>query len=115
MIARRVVLIVVVALAATVVQAIQVTTHDGVISGRIFDSTTNAGIPGMTVKLTPPKATGRPQRVTRTDAEGAFDFGKLAKGRYLLEVYQGATLLHRRVIDNTQDQQFEVSLRPKRA
>lgn len=103
------------AFGATRTQAMQVTTRDGVIAGRIFNSATNQGIPGLTVKLTPPKSTASPQHATRTDVQGAFDFGKLAKGRYLLEVYQDTTLLFRRVIDSSQNSQFEVRLRPKRS
>ena len=101
------------ALGATRAQAMQVTTKDGVIAGRIFNGATNQGISGLTVKLTPPKSTASPQHVTRTDVQGAFDFGKLAKGRYLLEVYQDTTLLFRRVIDSSKNSQFEVRLRPK--
>ena len=118
MIMRRAAPTIVVALLAfgpTVAQAMTFTAEDGVIKGRIFDSATNEGIPGMTVKLTPPKSTARPQQVTRTDSQGAFDFGKLPKGRYLLEVHQGVTLLYRRVIDSTRNVQFEVRLRPKNA
>jgi hypothetical protein len=94
-------------------QAIQVTVEDGVIAGRVFNGATNEGISGMMVKLTPPKGKALAQHVTRTDSEGAFNFGKLPKGRYLLEVYQGTTPLYRRVIDSTQNAQFEVRLRPK--
>ncbi len=118
MITRRAALRIAVALlafGATTARGIEVITNEGVISGRIFDSATNEGIAGMTVKLTPPKATRRPQLVTRTDVQGAFDFGKLEKGRYLLQVYQGATLLYRRVIDSRQNSRFEVRLRPKPA
>ncbi len=96
-----------------VARAVMVTVEDGVIAGRIFNSATNEGIPGMMVKLTPPKSKALAQHVTRTDGGGAFDFGKLPKGRYLLEVYQGTTPLYRRVIDSTKNFQFEVRLRPK--
>lgn len=103
------------AFGATVAHAIEVTTHEGVVTGRIFDSTTNEGISGMTVKLTPPRATGRPARVTLTDSQGAFEFREPAKGRYLLEVHQGATLLYRRVIDTARNSKFQVQLRQKRS
>jgi hypothetical protein len=107
--------VVLVTFGATAARGMQATVHDGAISGRIFDSSTNEGIPGITVKLTPPRASALPQIVIRTDSEGRFDFGRVATGRYLLQVYQGATLLYRRVIDNSKDSRFEVPLRPKPA
>jgi hypothetical protein len=108
-------LLALVALGPTMARGIQGIIHDGAISGRIFDNSTNEGIPGMTVKLTPPRASALPQIVLRTDSDGRFDFGKVEKSRYLLQVYQGATLLYRRVIDNSEDSHFVVSLRPKPA
>ncbi len=101
------------ALAATPARGIEAQVHDGAIDGRISDSSTNQGIPGMTVKLTPPKSSPVPQIVTRTDADGRFDFGTVRKGRYLLQVFQGTTLLYRRVIDSSKNSSFVVQLRPK--
>jgi len=83
------------------------------VDGRVFDSTTDRGIPGMIVRLTPPRSSQEPERVTRTGVSGEYGFTKVKKGRYLLQVYLGSTLLFRRLIDTSQDQDFLVTLRRK--
>lgn len=83
------------------------------IDGRVFDSTSGQGIPKLIVRLTPPKAQKKSERVTRTDSDGKYRFEGIEAGRYLLQVYQGTTLLFRRVIDTSRDQDFVVTLRKK--
>lgn len=69
------------------------------ISGRILESAQRRGISNLTVKITPPKDSGKPQKITVTDKDGKFLFEDIEEGTYLLEVSQGLTLLYRDVID----------------
>lgn len=86
---------------------------DGRIQGRIYNGSSLAGVPFLTVKLIPPKNSSLPEKVTVTDADGGFDFQDATMGRYLLEVYQGLQLLYRNVIDTRNNARFTVSLRPR--
>lgn len=83
------------------------------ISGRIYDSSDNQGISNLVVKLTPPRNTKEPQKVTVTDQDGQFKFEGLKKTRYLLEVNQGPTLLYRDVIDMNHETHRNIILRGK--
>jgi hypothetical protein len=69
------------------------------ISGQIFYFANNKGISDMVVKLTPPRDFKEPQKTAITDQYGRFKFAGLKKGRYLLEVHQGPTLLYRDMVD----------------
>lgn len=71
---------------------------DSRIDGEVHDASTKKGIPGLTVKLIPPKGAPMPQKITFTNPEGRFQLLNLERGKYLLEVYQGVTLVHREVV-----------------
>jgi hypothetical protein len=79
--------------------------------GRVFDASTNRGIPGMIVRLTPPLDSQEPERIARTGGDGDFSFTRIGRGQYLLQVYQGSILLFRRLIDTTKDEPYVVRLR----
>ena len=67
------------------------------LSGRVSLQMKGA-LPRFTVRLYPPSASKRPTLVTYTDAGGNFKFTALDAGRYLLELYQGNTLVYQKVI-----------------
>jgi hypothetical protein len=98
-------------------EPIEINVTQGTVSGRIFEATSRAGIGGLIVKLTPSRAANRPQKITQkittTEPDGRFEFTNLDKGRYLLEVYQGLTLLYRDVIDTGQETHKELSFTPR--
>lgn len=96
---------------ATAVLGMAVHVEGDKVNGRVFDSTTNHGIPGLIVRLTPPLASQEPERIARTGGDGEFGFNKVGKGKYLLQVYQGTTLLFRRLVDTSKDQDFLVTLK----
>lgn len=81
------------------------------LDGVTVDADSKAGIADLTVKLRPPTSSGGPERVTFTDGKGAFRFQKVDPGRYLFEVYQGVTLLYRKVLALSKDTREEVKLR----
>jgi hypothetical protein len=101
------------ALAPQVAEAMKLIVSHGVVKGMIYDSSTGKGISGLVVKLLPPRPSGNTQRITVTNARGEFQFGSQRKGRYMLEVRQGLTLLYRRVIDTNMDDSLAVSFRRK--
>ncbi|MBI4650397.1 hypothetical protein HY745_03745 [Candidatus Desantisbacteria bacterium] len=69
------------------------------------------GISNLKIKLIPPKTVNKPEIIATTDARGNFCFQNLEKSRYLLEIYQGITLLYREVTDANQDTKKEIILR----
>ncbi len=81
------------------------------LEGRVHEAMSNKGIPGLAVKLIPPTASQKPEKITFTDHNGEFHFPALDSGKYLLEVYQGVTLLHREMITLNKDMRREVELR----
>jgi hypothetical protein len=83
------------------------------LDGRVYEITTERGIPALTVKLIPPKATKRPERITSTNYQGNFQFSGIQTGRYLIEVYQGLTILYRDMIEITHDMRKDIPLRKK--
>lgn len=87
--------------------------RDGNLTGRIYESGSNAGVPDLTVKLVPPKDAKEPEKVTTTDWNGVFRFPKLREGKYLLAVHQGVTILYRDVVDVKQNLQKDISLKRK--
>lgn len=68
------------------------------LSGRVYDGASKDSIPDLTLKLIPPKNANAPERITSTDRGGRFNFGEVPPGKYLLEVYQGLTLVYREVV-----------------
>ncbi len=97
------------------VNGISLDIHEGTMKGRVYVSdASKSGIPNLTVRLTPSKGMKTPEKITTTDDKGNFLFKDLDKGRYLLEVYQGVTLLYRDVVDTSQDMKREISLKRKK-
>ena len=80
--------------------------------GKVFNSVTNKGLPGYQVQLTAAKSANIPVRIAITDAEGRYRFLHVWKGRCLLEVYWGLTLVSRQLIDTSTQGQYLVTLRP---
>jgi hypothetical protein len=84
-----------------------------VISGRIYEAGTRAGIADLTVRLIPPKDLKKSEKVTTTDEDGQFRFADLSGDKYLLEVYEGLTLLYREIIEGKQNTPKEIALKKK--
>jgi hypothetical protein len=84
-------------------------------AGRVYDADTKRGIENLEVKLTPPRALRAAIRLVNTDRNGAFVFRNLVRGRYLVEVSQGANLLYRSEVDATKTNKLDVPLRRKRS
>jgi hypothetical protein len=87
--------------------------RDGVLTGRIYEAVTQAGIADLTVKLIPPRDLKKPEKVTTTDEGGKFRFADLSGDKYLLEVYEGLTLLYREVVEVKQNTPKEITLKKK--
>ena len=81
--------------------------------GRVLDGLHRRGVPGLTVRLTPPRNSQRPEQITMTDREGGFSFQGLDRGAYLLEVSQALQPLYRQPLELKGDQQLEIELRAK--
>jgi len=94
-------------------RAIELNVERGTVSGRIFEAGTGHGIPNLVVKLIPSRQLQAPQKITATNADGGFKFVDLRDGRYLLEVYQGITILHRSVLDTNVETHKVIELRRK--
>ena len=84
-----------------------------VLTGRISEAETKGGIGDLTVRLIPPRDLKQPEKVTTTDEDGKFRFADLSGDRYLLEVYQGLTLLYREVVELKENTPKEIILRKK--
>jgi len=95
-----------------IAHAVVVKVRPDSISGRVFETSTNMGVPGLSVRLMAPRAERLPTKITSTTNDGRFEFAELRKGKYLLVIYQGTTLLFRREIDTTVETEFTVALRP---
>jgi hypothetical protein len=80
--------------------------------GRAFETAHDQPLAGLTVKLVPPPDQRRPQIVTATDDHGNYQLAGVPAGRYLLEAYQGATLVFRSVVDVHQDSTRDIGLAP---
>jgi hypothetical protein len=80
-------------------------------SGRVFDADSKAGIANLQVKLTPPRQAKASARITSTGAKGEFTVRQLARGRYLLEISQGVTLLYRAEVDTAKTARVDVPLK----
>ena len=85
----------------------------GVFTGRIYEAGTKTGIGDLTVRLIPPRDVKKPEKVTTTDEDGKFRFTDLSGDKYLLEVYQGLTLLYREVIEGKENTPKEIPLKKK--
>ena len=80
------------------------------LDGTVYDAVSRQGIPNLTLKLTPPTDAPIPVRATFTDGQGRFRFPNLDRGRYLLEVHQGSTLLYRDVVTLQQTTRKDIGL-----
>ena len=83
------------------------------LTGRIYKAGTKTGIGDLTVRLIPPRDLKKPEKVTTTDEGGKFRFADLSGDKYLLEVYQGLTLLYREVIEGKENTPKEITLKKK--
>jgi Carboxypeptidase regulatory-like domain len=83
-------------------------------TGRVVEATSKRGVPKLEVRLTPPRQTKLPIRVTSTDQDGVFLFRQLVRGRYLLDISEGLYLLHRVEVDTSQLNRIDIPLRLKR-
>ncbi|HMV85396.1 MAG TPA: carboxypeptidase-like regulatory domain-containing protein [Blastocatellia bacterium] len=83
------------------------------LEGQVLEADTNRGIPALSVKLIAAPDLSQPDRITSTNRDGQFYFGDLYRGRYLLEVRQGVTLLHRETITMEGDAKKQITLKRK--
>jgi hypothetical protein len=81
--------------------------------GRVFDAASRDGIQNLQVKLTPPRQSKAPIRIASTARDGGFEFTRLQRGRYLVEVSQGVTLLYRAEVDTTKVSRLDIALKRK--
>ena len=88
------------------------TAHGAHLTGRLYDQINNQGIPGLTIKLTPPTGIKAPSMTTAADLSGQYTFDEASPGRYLLEVYVGLTVVHREVVFVTGDLRKDIGLLP---
>jgi len=103
------ILMVLISLAAN---AVMVKIEQDRITGRVFDSSSNRGIAGLSVRLLAPRSAKLPVRVTITNVNGEFAFEGMTIGKYLLEISRGTTLLYRKEINNSVATSFTVPLEP---
>jgi len=82
-------------------------------SRRVVTESGSAGIPNLTVSLTPPTTISKPKMVTTTDNEGRFTFNALQSGRYFLEVSQGPTVLYNELVEVPEQNPKEIRLSVK--
>jgi hypothetical protein len=83
------------------------------LDGRVFEAASNRGIENLEIKLTPPTNSNLSVRLSGTDQNGNFRFAQVGRGRYLLEVSQGASLLYRAEIDTGQQNHIEIPLQKR--
>jgi hypothetical protein len=82
------------------------------ISGRVLDTVSQQGIAGLTIRLSSPRQSGQPIRITVSNSDGSFQFTKLTvTGKYLLEVSRGLALIYRKEVDTSQSAKFTIALR----
>jgi hypothetical protein len=89
-----------------------------VLEGAVRDPSGQSGLPGVTLRLTPPNSVNSPVRLVRADQKGNFRFAdpkNLYHGKHLLEVYQGTDLLFRKEIDTQQPQNRRILVRVRPA
>ena len=64
------------------------------LDGRVYEVTSNRGVAALTMKLISPRTLSKPEIITITDERGEFGFTNVDRGRYLIEAYQGITILY---------------------
>ena len=79
--------------------------------GTVRDGSTQVGVQGLSVRLTPPRESQQPDIVTTTDQGGVFVLRDIATGRYVFEVVQGPTVVYRETVDLSADATKDVELR----
>lgn len=80
------------------------------ISGQVSETTRQQGVGDLVVKVTPPKGSSEPQRITTTNPEGRFQVDNLKGKEYLLEVYQGLKPVYRAVVDPSLKAQQDIKV-----
>lgn len=85
------------------------------VRGHVIHETTQRGVPGLTVRLTPPRLSRKPEQITMTDADGAFSFQNIERGAYLIEVLQALQPLYRQPLELKNNLQLDIELRSKEA
>lgn len=65
----------------------------------------------FSLKLYPPKNSGRPVLLTTTDSAGNFKFTDLPASSYLLEVYLGTDMVNQQVIAVANNKEITIDLR----
>jgi hypothetical protein len=83
------------------------------LEGLVYEATSKKGIAALTIKLIPPRTLKKAEIITTTDESGEFRFAHVERGKYLLEVYQGVTILFRSGIEIIQDTRKEIPLRSR--
>jgi hypothetical protein len=81
------------------------------LEGRIIDVGDGRGVPGLTVRLTPPTPSASPRKATLSDKYGRFRFSDVARGAYWLEAYQGTRVLYREKAQIDRNLTKEIRLR----
>ncbi|MGB7922530.1 MAG: hypothetical protein WCF57_04740 [Pyrinomonadaceae bacterium] len=82
-------------------------TFSGHIKTKVVDKTST---PQFSVKLYPPKESGKPVLLTTTDDDAAFEFTDLSEKSYLLEVYLGTDIVYQEVIELNESICCEIDL-----
>ena len=83
------------------------------LDGRVYEATNKKSIAALTVKLIPPKSVRKSEKVVSTDEKGEFHFTNIDQGKYLIEVYQGITILYRNMMEINQNTRKDIALRRK--
>jgi len=83
------------------------------LDGRVYETANKKGIAALTVKLIPPRGVRKPEKIVSTDERGEFHFTNIDQGKYLIEVYQGITILYRSMVEINQSTRKDIPLRRK--
>jgi hypothetical protein len=83
------------------------------VRGHVLDETNQRGVPGLTVRLAPPRRSHKPEQITMTDADGAFSFQGVERGAYLIEVLQALQPLYRQPFELKNNLDLDIELRTK--
>ncbi|MEW6086956.1 MAG: hypothetical protein AB1498_01460 [bacterium] len=92
---------------------LSVSVYAAELNGRVRENTKKEGIPGLVVKLKPPKASQKPEKITKTGKNGEFVIKDLDTGKYMLEVYEATTIIYREVLELNSDTTKEIELEKK--
>jgi hypothetical protein len=82
-------------------------TFSGHIKTKVMDKTST---PQFSVKLYPPKESGKPVLLTTTDDSADFEFTEVSEKSYLLEVYLGTDMVYQEVIELNESICCEIDL-----